>query len=90
MITPTWTLADRLRKARDVLGVDQAEMAHRLGVHTRTVARYEQGVMTPKRATLLGWAVACGVDPAWLEGTSADDDGEAVTEAVTKGYMRAA
>ena len=76
LITPEWTLTDRLQKARHVAGLDQVELAARLGVHERTVKRYEAG-QGSKRTVLLAWALACGVDPVWLE------KGEPVTSSVT-------
>lgn len=66
LVVPEWTLSDRLAKARHMSGLSQAELAERLGLSLKSIARYEQGTHEPKRATLLAWAMACGVDPAWL------------------------
>lgn len=63
---PTWTLADRLIKSRSHAGMNQRDIAAALDISVRTVNRYEGGD-TPKRGLLLGWALATGVNPAWLE-----------------------
>lgn len=64
---PIWTLGNRLWRARTHLGVTQQELAHRLGVGVRAIKEGESDKKAPRRATILGWAVACGVDPRWLE-----------------------
>jgi transcriptional regulator with XRE-family HTH domain len=63
---PEWSVADRLRKAREVAGMDQAELAERAGLSRATVSNAERGVGIPQRATLLVWALATGVDQDWL------------------------
>ena len=63
---PEWTVSDRLRKARETAGLDQAQLAERAGLSRATVSNAERGVGIPQRATLLVWAMATGVDPEWL------------------------
>lgn len=63
---PQWTLPDRLVKARTHAGMGQREIAEALDVSVRTINRYESGEPV-KRGIVLGWALACGVDPDWLE-----------------------
>lgn len=63
---PSWSLADRLRKAREDCGLDQRELAHRAGISRATVSNAERGVGTPNTATLRVWAAATGVSLAWL------------------------
>lgn len=71
---PQWTLADRLVKARGHRDLSQRDVAAALGISLRTVNRYESGEPA-KRGIILGWALACGVDPTWLEkGTAASGD----------------
>lgn len=41
-------LADRLRGLRSTLGLTQAEVAVRLGVHAVTLARWETGATQPR------------------------------------------
>jgi len=70
---PTWTLSDRLRKAREYAGLEQLDLAERLGASRGTVSNYERGSnIRPLKPYLLEkWAAECGVDLAWLIG----DDG---------------
>lgn len=63
---PEWTTGDRIRKARHLAGLDQIDLAKRLGCSRNTVARWEQGRITPKTATLLAVASITGVNPEWL------------------------
>jgi transcriptional regulator with XRE-family HTH domain len=62
---PEWTLADRLRKARESAGLSQQEMADHLGLSRVTVGTYENGA-TPKLAVLRVWAMRTGVPLDWL------------------------
>lgn len=66
---PTWTLADRLRKARIYAGYDQTELEARTGISRQSISNYENGRTVPSRPVLLSWAIACGVDLEWLAGT---------------------
>lgn len=63
---PEWTLADRLRKARDTAGYSQAELSHHTGISQRSIIRYERGQAEPRRPELLAWATACHVEYEWL------------------------
>ena len=65
-VVPEWTFTDRLIKARTYAGLSQQQLADLLGISERTVKRYEAGGVY-KRGIILGWALACGIDPAWLE-----------------------
>lgn len=62
---PTWTLADRLVKARRSAGLEQEDLAQRMGLNRRTIGRYEKG-LAPMYATLIEWAEVCQVDANWL------------------------
>ena len=64
---PEWTAADRLRKVRELLGLNQSELAAMVGYSRATLAGIEQGVRTPRRGVLLAVAFATGVDFEWLE-----------------------
>lgn len=64
---PEWTAADRARKARETAGLNQGELAERMGVARSTVQRIEQGVAEPRRTLLISWSFATGFDLAWLE-----------------------
>jgi transcriptional regulator with XRE-family HTH domain len=74
-VIPTWSVLDRLIKAREVAGFSQSELAHQLGVSLSTVRRIEKGEKPANRMEIYGWGVACGVDPEWIiEGGDASAD----------------
>jgi len=73
-VVPQWTLPDRLRKAREVAGLNQSELGAVTGISRRSVSSYESGEATPRRPVLIAWAMATGVPLSWLEG---DDGGPA-------------
>lgn len=66
-VIPEFTMSDRLRKAREMTGLDQAEFAGELGVSRQTVSNYEMGNTTPRRLTLRAWSLRTGVPVVWLE-----------------------
>ena len=63
---PEWSITDRLRKARELTGLDQTEFADLIGVSRGTVSSYERGADTHKRPYLLAWAIGSGVSLEWL------------------------
>lgn len=63
---PTFTLGDRLRKAREVTGMSQVEFAEHIGIGRSTVQSYENGTTSPKQIALKAWAMATGVPFHWL------------------------
>ncbi|WP_084252687.1 helix-turn-helix transcriptional regulator [Devriesea agamarum] len=65
--SPEFTKADRLRKARECAGLEQAELAERLGVARNTVSTAERGVNSPRRIIVRAWALATGVPLYWIE-----------------------
>lgn len=72
---PEWTMGDRLRKAREEAGLDQAALAEALGVSRATISNHEVG--TGKRGTsrmmIRAWALATGVPAEWIETGNAVD-----------------
>lgn len=66
-VIPRWSQGDRLRKAREGVELDQAELARELGVSRNTVNNYERARVTPRRPVLIVWALRCGVPLSWLE-----------------------
>ncbi len=66
-IVPEFTQADRLRKAREMTGLDQSQFAAEMGVSRQTVSNYEQGNTKPRRIVLKAWALASNVALPWLE-----------------------
>ena len=63
---PDWTVADRLRKARESAGYEQTALARELGVAKNTISNYERGAVAPRRSVVMAWAMATGVDLDWL------------------------
>jgi ribosome-binding protein aMBF1 (putative translation factor) len=70
---PSFTMADRLKKAREVTGLEQVEFADRAGIGRSTVINYERGHTVPRPVYLRAWADASGVDLHWLETGEAPD-----------------
>ena len=66
---PAWTLADRLRKARDHAKLSQQELAGAIGISRASVSGYEAGYREPPRPVLIVWAMVCHVDLEWLTGS---------------------
>jgi transcriptional regulator with XRE-family HTH domain len=66
-VIPAWTLADRLRKARESRGLTQTELVELTGISRRAMSRYESGVTIPRRPHVIAWAMATGVSLEWLE-----------------------
>jgi transcriptional regulator with XRE-family HTH domain len=67
-VIPSWSLGDRLRKAREHVGLTQVELAAGIGISRASVVNYETGRFEPGRPVLLSWALRCGVDYEWLAG----------------------
>lgn len=69
-VVPQWTMADRLRKAREHSGLSQTELAEATGISRHSISNYERGAFEPRRPQLLVLALATGVDLEWLGGGS--------------------
>ena len=89
MAIPTWTIGDRLRKARNTAGIGVADMAGRLGVNAKSITRWERAQDGAPRRTVLAYAHETNVPVEWLDGADADDP-EPDRELVTEGYPIAA
>lgn len=75
-VIPVFTEADRLRKARELTGLNRADFAEVVGVSTGTVANYETGSTTRvKPLVRRAWAMATGVPALWLETGEAPPSG---------------
>lgn len=66
MSIPKFDVYDRLRKARESAGLDQAQMGARLGVHPKTVGRWESGASPMSSMAIRAWAEVTDVPPHWL------------------------
>lgn len=72
-VIPEFTLADRLRKAREFAGLEQAELAKLTQLSRQTISSAENSHTRPSRASLLLWAMATGTDLNWLERGAGDE-----------------
>jgi transcriptional regulator with XRE-family HTH domain len=65
---PAFTIADRMRKARQDKGYERADLARMMGVEANTVSRWENhwGENPPPHRRLVEWADICEVPLAWL------------------------
>ena len=75
---PEWTVADRIRKARELAGLEQKDLAERLYVARQTVSTWENNPTTvPHRLKLERIAEVTQVPVSWLltgtTGTGTDD-----------------
>jgi len=59
------TIGSRLREARTLLGLDQSEMAKRLGIPRNSLHRYEADEQAPG-GKLLAKAAEIGIDVAYV------------------------
>lgn len=64
---PEFTIADRLRKARERTGLDQGDFAARADMSRTTVVNYEQGHRPPRMIYIRAWAAAAGVSVQWIQ-----------------------
>lgn len=72
MPLPTWTLQDRIRKAREHAGLKQDELAQKLDTTRQTLGRWENGSHTPTEKNLQALAEATGVPIEWFYSDSGD------------------
>lgn len=77
---PEISLRHRLRIAREEAGMEQIELAEKMGVSRNTVSSAEKGRTEPRRIVINAWALATGFDAEWIRtGTSSqygvDPDG---------------
>lgn len=78
-IVPEMELCDRLRRALRILPMDNAEIAHVLGVKPPTISTWLTGRRTPSHAALMIMADMTGVDLQWLEtGTASPEAGRSL------------
>lgn len=63
---PPIQMQHRLRIAREWAGLEQGELADRIGISRQSVGNAENGRVTPRKITLNAWALATGVPASWL------------------------
>jgi transcriptional regulator with XRE-family HTH domain len=81
-IIPTFTMGDRLAKARSVAHISSSDMASELGVSRGTVYNYEADRTEPPVHVVKRWSEVTGVPVTWL--IDADDDGTCFSHGVTQ------
>ncbi|MBO1770470.1 helix-turn-helix domain-containing protein [Agrococcus sp. TF02-05] len=64
---PTWSVADRLRKAREYAGLEQTELARFTALSRATISAAENGRTHLRSSSLRLWAISTGVSLEWLE-----------------------
>lgn len=60
------TLAQRIKEARESIGLTQAAVGSAVGVQGLAVSRWERGESEPQAKTLAALAEALRCDPGWL------------------------
>ncbi len=75
-IVPTFTQGDRLRKARELTGLNRADFAAALGVSRQTIANAEHDTHAVRAITLNAWTRVTNVDPHWLTTGHPAPDGD--------------
>lgn len=68
---------ERLKTARDFVGISQAELAERAGGTQENISKLERGDATGSEFTVQ-YARACGVSPDWLATGEGDMIGDLV------------
>ena len=79
------TLAERLIQAREATGFTTAQLAHRLGVRTSTLASWESGKAEPRTNRLMMLAGLLSVSPTWLlcgRGTAPQEPSESEVDSL--------
>jgi transcriptional regulator with XRE-family HTH domain len=60
------TLGDRIRVAREELGITQSELARRVNVRPQTVSQWESGAKSPSRMSITELVTVTGKSATWL------------------------
>jgi transcriptional regulator with XRE-family HTH domain len=63
---PQIEIYHRLRIARQHAGLEQGELADRIGVSRNTVSNAENNRVATRRLLINAWALACGVPVSWI------------------------
>ena len=66
-IIPQFTQGDRLRKARDLTGLNSYDFADEIGVSQKTISNAESERTKPRKIMLNAWGLATGVPVEWLQ-----------------------
>ena len=61
-----WDVSDRLRKAREVAGLEQQQLAERMQVSRQTIGNYENRRVRLNRGFIALWSLATGAPLEWV------------------------
>lgn len=73
--SPTWSVGERIRKAREDRGWLQTDLAIHMHVSRTTIAAWESNTNRPNWATFKTLAETTGAPQWWLEGLDAPPSG---------------
>lgn len=80
---PTWTIADRIKRARLLAGLDQDDVAEACGVARPTVSAWETGKTEPKFSSLVRVARLTGQPLEWFAAAVNAETASTEVEAVS-------
>ena len=80
------SIGERIRESRKKLGLNQSELAARIGVTQPAIANWESGVHDPRRLMLAKLADTLAVAPEWL-GSGARSETE-IDKTAAAAYLR--
>lgn len=63
---PDITVCHRLRIARETAGLDQSQLANKMGVSRGTISNAENGRRIPRKIVVNAWSNVTGVPVEWL------------------------
>jgi transcriptional regulator with XRE-family HTH domain len=64
---PVMDIKDRIKDARTKAGLNQSELARKIGTSPQTVQQWEQGKTSPRANKLYELSSVLGVTPEWLQ-----------------------
>lgn len=73
---PHFDVHDRARKARLSAGMERSDLAAATGIAPNTISNIETGKVTPRKSTIMLWALATGVSHEWLSTGKSDEDND--------------
>lgn len=85
-VIPEFTFGDRLRKARELTGLEQKDFAAEIGISRTSVSNAETGANRPHQITIKAWALRTGVNMDWLLGNGGPQGGDSVSDPSNRSY----
>lgn len=81
------SIGDNIRRAREMAGLTQVELADMAGVSIGSIQGYEQGRYIPKGVNLRKIASALGIRYSELDSNVLENDVDLVNQAFARGYQ---